>query len=255
MTKRDAAPAGAPCWLEIYTSDPDAAKRFYGELFGWTHEDAGEEFGGYINFFKDGLRVAGGMHNDGTSGTPDSWTTYLASADAQATADAAGAHGGQVVVPPMQVMDLGTMAVVVDPGQAAIGIWQPGTHTGFQVWQEPGTPSWFELFTRSYDEAVGFYRDVFGWDAHVAADEPDFHYTTLGEGDGALAGVMDASGFLPDGVPGFWSVYFQTDDIAASLSKVVELGGTVVRPAEETPYGHLAEAADPTGTSFKLRQD
>jgi uncharacterized protein len=254
MTKRDTAPAGAPCWLELYTSDPDAAKRFYGELFGWTHEDGGEELGGYISFFKDGLRVAGGMRNDGTAGTPDAWTIYLASTDAQVTADAAGAHGGQVVVPPMAVADLGTMAVVVDPGQAAIGIWQPGTHTGFQVWQEPGTPSWFELHPRAYDAAVGFYRDVFGWDTYVAADEPDFRYTTLGEGDDGLAGVMDASGFLPEGVPGFWSVYFDVEDIAATLSRVVELGGTMVRPAEETPYGHLAEAADTTGTSFKVRQ-
>ncbi len=254
MTKRDSAPDGAPCWLDIFTSDPDSAKAFYGELFGWEAEDGGEEVGGYISFTKDGLRVAGGMRNDGTAGTPDAWSVYLASSDAQATVDSAVAHGGRVDLAPMPVADIGTFAMVGDAGQASVGIWQPGTHTGFQVHDEPGTPGWFELHTRHYAESVAFYRDVFGWDTFVAADEPDFRYTTLGEGDDAVAGIMDASGFLPEGVNGLWSIYFHVDDIEAAVARVVELGGTVVRPAEPTPYGHLAEVADTTGTRFKLRQ-
>ena len=46
------------------------------------------------------------------------------------------------------------MAVVTDPGGAAIGIWQPGLHKGFGIYDEPGTPSWFELHTRDYDASV-----------------------------------------------------------------------------------------------------
>ena len=85
MPKREVAPVGAPCWIDLSTSDPDKSKAFYGELFGWTAEDAGEEYGGYINFSKDGLPVAGGMRNDGQSGIPDHWAVYLASRNAQAT--------------------------------------------------------------------------------------------------------------------------------------------------------------------------
>src|SRR4029450_13642719 len=84
MPKRDSAPLGAPCWIDLFTSEPEASKSFYGELFGWTAEDAGEEYGHYINFSKDGVRVAGGMQNDG-SGGPDAWSVYLATADAKAT--------------------------------------------------------------------------------------------------------------------------------------------------------------------------
>ena len=61
MPKRDSAPIGAPCWVDLFTSDPDKSRAFYGELFGWTAEDAGEEYGGYINFSKDGVPVAGCM--------------------------------------------------------------------------------------------------------------------------------------------------------------------------------------------------
>jgi predicted enzyme related to lactoylglutathione lyase len=108
------------------------------------------------------------------------------------------------------------------------------------------------LHTRDYDASVAFYRTVFKWDTHAVSDVPEFRYTTLGEGDGQLAGIMDASSFLPDGVPAHWSIYFGVDDTDAALAKIVELGGSIVQPAEDTPYGRLATAADPTGALFKL---
>ena len=69
MPKRDSAPIGAPCWVDLFTSDPDQSRRFYGELFGWTVEEAGEEYGGYINFLQ-GRRAASpaACSNDGQSG-------------------------------------------------------------------------------------------------------------------------------------------------------------------------------------------
>jgi predicted enzyme related to lactoylglutathione lyase len=191
------------------------------------------------------------MGNTPESGMPDAWSVYLATDDAQATVDAAAAHGGVVALAPMAVGELGTMGMVLDPGQAAIGLWQPGLHRGFGVLAEAGAASWFELHTRDYDAAVQFYRDVFKWDTHVVSDTPEFRYTTLGEGDDQLAGIMDASVF-PDDAPVGWSVYFGVEDTDAALAEIVELGGAVVIPAEDTPYGRLAQASDPTGARFKL---
>ena len=252
MPLRDTAPVGAPCWVDLFTSDTDASRTFYGELFGWTAEEPNPDFGGYFNFSKDGVLVAGCMGNDGSQNTPDAWSVYLATDDAQKTADAALVNGGQVYSPPMDVADLGTMALLADCGGAAIGIWKPGLHKGFGVLAEPGTAAWFELHTRDYDETVRFYRDVFRWDTHSVSDSPEFRYTTLGEGDGQLAGIMDASAFLPQGVPAHWSIYFGTTDTDATLARLTELGGAVVTPAEDTPYGRLAVATDSTGAQFKL---
>jgi predicted enzyme related to lactoylglutathione lyase len=254
MPTRDTAPIGAPCWIELFTSDVEKGRAFYGALFGWTSDEPNPELGGYFTFYKDGIRVAGGMGNDGQSGAPDSWSIYLTVEDAKATVDTATANGAQVVVDVMEVMDLGAMVVVTDPGGATIGGWQPGTHQGFGIYGEPGTPSWFELHTRDYDASVDFYRKVFAWDAHVVSDTPDFRYTTLGKDEGALAGIMDASGFLPEGVPAQWSIYFGVEDTDATLARILELGGSIVESAEDTPYGRLARAADPTGTQFKLVQ-
>jgi predicted enzyme related to lactoylglutathione lyase len=247
------APNGAPCWVDLFTTDTTVARSFYGDLFGWTSE-AAEEFGGYITFSKDGRSVAGGMYNDGSSGMPSVWSVYLASTDADATSAAAVANGAHTIVPPMAIGDLGSMAVLTDPGQAAIGIWQRGVHRGFEAMGEPRTAGWFELHTRSYESSIAFYEKVFGWKTMVASDEPGFRYTLMVDGEAQLAGVMDASGFLPEGVPSHWSVYFVVDDADATIAQAVALGGSVIMAAEDTPYGRLATLADPTGAMFKLQQ-
>ena len=54
------------------------------------------------------------------------------------------------------------------------------------------------------------------------------------------------------GVPPTWSIYFGRADTDASVAKTTELGGSLVQPAEDTPYGRLAVCADPTGAVFKL---
>lgn len=255
MPTRDTAPLGAPCWIDLMTSDPDKSRAFYGELFGWTSEAAGEEYGGYINFSKDGMKIAGCMQNDPSWGTPDVWSTYLAVADAQATVEAAAANGGVVHVPPMPVGPLGTMATIGDAGGANIGLWQPAEHKGIGILGEAGTPVHFELHTRDYDATVTFYQKVFGVHTEPVSDTPEFRYCTFGQGDGQLAGIMDATGFLPEGVPAHWSIYFGVDDVDKALAQIGDLGGGTVLAGEDTPYGRLATAADPTGAIFKLRAD
>jgi predicted enzyme related to lactoylglutathione lyase len=252
MPQRDISSPGAPCWIDLFTSDPAKSQAFYGQLFGWTAAAPNEEFGGYTNLSKDGELVGGCMMNDGQSGQPDGWNVYLATPDIQATTESVTANGGQVMVPPMPVGDLGIMAVYTDVGNAGIGAWQPGEHKGFGIANQPGTPAWFELLTRDYDGSVRFYREVFQWDTRVAGDSDEFRYTTFREGDEALAGIMDASGFLLDGAPGSWSVYFAVDDTDKTLAQVGELGGSIVMPAEDTPFGRLATATDATGALFKV---
>ena len=137
--------------------------RFYGELFGWTAEDAGEDYGHYHNFSKDGALVAGLMRKQPDAGYPDFWMTYLSSADAKATAAAAAEAGGQVMLEPMAVMDLGAMAVLADPTGGAVGVWQPGRHRGYEVHSQAGAPVWHEVHTRDHAGAVAFYQRVFGW--------------------------------------------------------------------------------------------
>jgi uncharacterized protein len=257
MAAPENIPVGAPCWVDLATSDTAMSRDFYTQLLGWDAGEASEDHGGYFMFTKGGIPVAGAMPAMG--GVSNVWSTYLKSENAHKTVETATANGAQVLAGPMAVndlenpgSDLGTMAVLTDPGGAAIGLWQPGTHKGFGAAYEPSAPSWFELHTRDYRKSVDFYRDVFSWNTKVMGDSDEFRYTTDADGDTNYAGIMDSTTFLPDGVPAHWLVYFGVENTDAALDKLTRLGGSVVRPPEDTPYGRLASATDSTGTRFNL---
>lgn len=253
MPNRETTAAGAPCWTDLSTSDMARAKEFFGKLFGWEFDaSGGEEYGGYISATLKGRLVAGlAPHMEGM-GPPNVWTVYLKSESAEATAAAVAEAGGQVMVPPMHVAPYGHMAVFLDPGQAAVGAWQPETHQGFGIEDEHGAPAWHEVYSRAYADTVRFYQKAFGWETSVMSDTDQFRYTTLGAGDDAKAGIMDGSSILPEGVPSHWATYWKVDDADAACAKAVELGGKVIREPEDSPYGRLATLADPCGAMFKI---
>ena len=254
MTARDRAIIGAPCWTDLMTSDIDAGREFYGAVFGWTAEEPDPAHGGYFSFLKDGVRIAGCMASQPGAPVTDVWSVYLASDDAEKTLAAAESEGGQIHVAAMPVDDLGVMAFLGDPGGAGIGVWQPGTHQGFGIVDEPGTPSWFELHTRDYDTVLAFYRAVFGWETKVESDTADFRYTTMQYADQPLAGVMDATAFLPPEAPSCWSVYWAVASADEAAQRIVDHGGSLIHPPHDTPYGRLVEVRDPHGAAFKLRE-
>ncbi|MGH9029735.1 MAG: VOC family protein [Acidimicrobiales bacterium] len=256
MPTRQSPAIGSPCWVDLWTSDVEGSRSFYGELFGWEAKEPAAEFGGYFMFARDGVDIAGGMGDMGDAPADNTWRVYLTSDNATKTAEAATAEGAQVVLPPMPVADLGVQSVLVDPTGATVGIWEPRAFPGFTVMNEHAAPGWFELHTRDHARAVAFYRSVFRWDTNVVGDSDEFRYTTMRdpEGSGELAGIMDSSGFLPEGVPPSWAVYFEVDDADAAVAKVKALGGSVVMDAEDTPYGRLATVKDPAGAEFRLRR-
>lgn len=252
MPLRHGAPLGAPIWIDLGTSDLDRALQFYGAVFGWTFESAGPDYGGYVNAFSQGRPVAGLMRNDPQWNAPDGWTTYLHTADIHATLAAATAAGGTSCMPPMEVKDKGWMAMLSDPTGGVFGLWQPIGHQGFEVVGEPGAPVWHQLTTRDFGAALDFYRTVFGWQTQLVSDTDEFRYATAAFDGEDLLGVMDGSRVLPEGAPPSWVFFLGADDVDKALEVIVANGGTVVREAEDTPYGRLAAAADPTGAAFNL---
>lgn len=255
MPIRQSAPVGAPTWIDLATSDVERAQQFYGNVFGWTFETSGPEFGGYINAFSGGHPVAGMMFNDPQWNSPDGWTTYLHTADVTATLKAAVAAGAVTCtqgIDPMEVPGKGWMGMVTDPAGAFVGLWQPAGHLGFEVFGEAGGPVYHQLTTADYTKAIDFYRRVFDWQVDKVSDTDEFRYSTaMFDGD-ALVGIMDGSGFLPEGAPSNWVCFLGSDDVDKTVALVRENGGSVVRDAEDTPYGRLAAVADPTGAAFNL---
>lgn len=240
---------GTPCWVDLMTPDADMARNFYAGLFGWKFEIGDENTGFYSMASVDGHQVAGiGQFQ---MEHPSVWTTYLATADADATSEAITRAGGTVVQPAMDVLDAGRMVVAQDPTGATFGLWQAGSHIGTALYNEPNAITWNELLTRDYPAAQQFYGDVFGY-SYTEMGDGEFRYSTV-EVDGVTVGGLGTlPAELPADVPPHWLCYFRVDDVDAAVDTAVSLGGSVQRPAADMPYGRHAGLADPAGAGFAV---
>ena len=201
MPERTSYEPGTPSWVDLGTSDTDAARAFYGELFGWTADEAGpvEETGGYAMFRNDGRLVAG-LGPLMSEGQPVAWSTYVSTDDLDALTERAKAAGATVIAEPMQVMDAGRMAFFMHAAGGVIGAWEPGQHKGAELVNEPGSFTWNELHTRDIDGAKAFGEAVFGW----TTSEWDMGtgvYTLFNVGENGVAGATDVPPGVPEEIP------------------------------------------------------
>jgi predicted enzyme related to lactoylglutathione lyase len=184
-------------------------------------------------------------------GQPSVWVSYVSVDDADATVERATKAGATVFVAPMDVSDIGRMAVFADPTGAAVGIWQPKTFIGAELANESGAFVWTELNTRDLEAAKSFYSEVFGWEAHDA-DMGDMTYTEWKVGDRTVAGMLPMPDMVPAEVPAHWLVYFGVDDTDVSVAQATGLGATVLVPPTDIPPGRFAVLTDPHGATFAI---
>jgi uncharacterized protein len=253
MTNRPAAPRGAPCWIDLWTSDIEGSRRFYAEMFGLQAGEPSPDHGGYFMFTRAGVPVAGAMGDMGETRANNTWKPFFATDDIERTLKLAAAHGATVDLPAMAIDDLGSQAVISDPAGAVTGIWQPGSFAGFTAVHEHGTPSFIAIDVHDYQGEVAFYRQVFGWDP-LEEEADGHHYAGYMDPDNnrPIAGIGDEVDSLASGESPHWSVFFQSDDVDASVAKLSVIGGTVLIPAADHGLGRVTRVADPSGAPFWL---
>jgi uncharacterized protein len=251
VTRDSNWPDGTPCWVDLGTPDIPKAISFYTSQFGWQAELGAPEMGGYSVATLGGRNVAGIGPIMGPAGTPSAWTTYFASADADATAARITAAGGQLLAEPMDVMEQGRLVIAADVTGAAFGIWQGRNHTGVEVANTPGAFTWSEHMSSDFEGAKAFYAAVFGYEYGDMSSDGFSYATMLINGQQVVGGI----GGYPDGAggqPAQWSVYFGTADTDKAVATATGNGGRVVRAASDSPYGRMAVVADYEGAVFSL---
>ena len=252
MVKISNSPHGTFSWIELSTTDTEGAKSFYGELFGWEAEDLPVPGGVYTMCKKGDSNVAAiqSLQEEMRSqGHPPFWLSYVAVDDVDATAGKVEGLGGKVMAPPFDVMDAGRMAVVQDPANAALALWQAKDNTGTFVAREPGALSWNELSTNDVGAARDFYTGLFGWTAEASDMGGGKEYTIFSAGDDQVAGMMEIT---PDmgPMPPSWGIYIDVEDPDETAARVKDLGGNVFVPPTDFPGGRFALVTDPQGAAF-----
>jgi uncharacterized protein len=242
---------GLPSWADLASSDHDESVKFYGELLGWEATDPSEEHGGYRIFKKDDKQVAGLAPLDDEEGQPPSWTVYIAVSDAKEIAEKVEDAGGEVKVEPMEVDELGTMAVFADPTGAYFGVWQAGEHKGADVVSEPGAVAWHQVNTRDPEKAEEFYTSVFGWESEKI-DTGGADYWEWKIDDKSAGGMFRMGDDFPEDVPAHWIVYFAVEDADEATEKAKEGGATVRAEPFDNEAGRFSVLTDPHGAAFAL---
>jgi uncharacterized protein len=242
---------GVPCWVDLMVPDQQAALDFYKDLFGWQGEIGPPDTGGYSVCTQHGRPVAGIMAAtapDDQPPPPPAWTMYLATEDTDAATERITSNGGALMVPAVDVMDLGRMAVAKDPTGAVFGLWQAKDFIGARTVNEHGAVIWSELNTSGPDAAKSFYRNL-GIETVPMEGAPGYHALNVG---GRTIGGMQGLENSPPGTPSHWITYFAIDDTDSTVDALTRAGGSVLVPPFDMMAGRMAVVQDPQGAAFAL---
>lgn len=255
MPERESYAHGTPSWIDLSTTDPAGAQQFYGAIFGWQFDVNPTDQGGeYIMATKGGKSAAGMMQQQpelAAMGMPSMWNTYVTVNSIDETVAKAEPAGGSVMMPSMQVMDSGKMAVIGDPTGAAICLWEAGEHIGAEVVNEHGALTWNECQTPDVAAAAKFYGELFGWGTDEMDMGPQGTYTVFTlDADGVAGGMTPPM----DEVPPHWSTIFAVDDTDGCVETARQAGGSIIVEPFDIPIGRQAVIADPQGAVFSVIQ-
>ena len=238
------------CWIELGTTDPEAAKKFYSDVFGWeVKENDMGEMGKYYIFTKNG-RDAGAMYklmpDQQAQGIPPNWLSYVGVNSADESVEKARTLGGNVLQPPFDVFDFGRMSVLTDPQGAVFAVWEAKQHWGVGVRDEADTLCWNELAARDAEGARQFYTGLFGWKTKISPE-----YTEWYREDQAIGGMRTIGQGEP--TPPNWMPYFMVDSVDATHDKITAAAGKSCMPPTDMPnVGRFAVVNDPQGAFFAL---
>jgi predicted enzyme related to lactoylglutathione lyase len=250
MRSVTAHPPGIFCWPELATSHSSAAAEFYAALFNWTPVDMASADHQYIVFQLDGLDVAAAYAiapRERRQGVR--WNSYVSVASADEAAARARQFGGAVTAHPVDVADIGRVAVLSDREGVTFCVWQPKTHGGAQLLGAPGALCWTELLTPSLASAEDFYTRMFGWRSR-RGHSPD--YVEFLRGTEPVAGVLQAGAAGRSASSG-WIPYFAVADVDDLVALARQRGGTTLGPPADVPMsGRFAVLKDPQGAVFGI---
>jgi predicted enzyme related to lactoylglutathione lyase len=246
---------GKIVWNDLVTEDMDVARRFYGELFGWTFEPSTAPDGQPYLLARSGrIFVAGIVSVNSPSKNVElsRWLPYMSVSDVDASVAKATAGGAKVIAGARDV-SLGRVAVIEDREGGVLGLARSriGDPDDTTTAPGPGRVVWTELLANDPASASQFYQAVTGISAHTI-ERHGGPYTLLAERGTDRAGILKNP--ADDAAP-VWLTYFGVEDPVSAAARVQALGGKVILPpSPQLRDGTMAVVADPTGALFALQK-
>ncbi|MGB5502023.1 MAG: VOC family protein [Polyangiales bacterium] len=239
-------------WHNLVTGDGEAAREFYGELFGWEFEV--KDDGGYSVIRYQGRNLGGILDTskDGKMSKRGHWLSAMSVPNLKASLAAVSKAGGKQLESPIDVSGVGRVVTVEDADGAVLHLLE--SSKGDPPDAEPAVHTWLwhELLANHSERAVEFYRSAFGYRVEALKKKPGKDYRVLWSSGEARAGILQ-NPF--DKTRSAWIPYVRVDDPAALAERVPGLGGRVVlAPRPDIRGGTLALVLDPSGAPVVLQK-
>jgi uncharacterized protein len=245
------------CWAGLATSDPAAATQFYSRLFGWEAEELLAPGVGRFTLLQRLGKYAVILYRQTAEAraarvTPH-WTPFISVVDADETAARAEVLGGGRIRPVFDVLDLGRIATLRDPGGTIVALWQPGSRSGAESPSETESPYWNELATRDPERAMSFYGNLLGW-RYCVWDE----YMTINAAGDSTGGIRRPRSAEEGKVPQ-WRPYFFAPSADEAADAAQGAGGQILVPPTPSAIpgmgGRVALISDPLGAEFAVCEE
>mgnify|MGYP006282738101 FL=1 len=253
MSFTDEPLSGKVIWNDLITEDIDAARRFYGGLFGWSFEEINRPGRTEYNVARLGDVFVAGLlavdrRADGQS--VSRWLPYVSVTDVDEAVQRGVGQGASVAAAATDVA-LGRVAAIIDPQGAVIGLATSriGDPDDATTRAAPGRVVWHEMLASETSEAASFYSVIAGLEVKKITRRGGEYILLLQEGT-PRAGIMARPN---DEVQPVWLTHFGVSDPAAAARQAESLGGRIIlQPSPEFRDGTIAVVTDPSGAVLVL---
>jgi predicted enzyme related to lactoylglutathione lyase len=250
----DGVEPGRFVWRDLLTKDVAAARRFYGELFGWRFENTKRGDRPYVLARSGSMPIAGIVDISDMAEAGSQWLSFLSVADVDKSVALVQAERGKVLIEPRD-LPLARVAIVTDPQGAPIGLakFRRGVPEPDPSKLSQNEFFWQEYLARDAAQALAFYKRLAGYESVLQESKLEVDYHVLRTTRGR-AGLFQLPPKSVDVQPN-WLPYLLVSDPAAAAGRVAALGGTVVLPAApERRNGTLVVISDPSGAVVALQK-
>lgn len=250
---------GAFVWQDLVTDDVSGARRFYGDLLGWEFRDSTRRGRPYVLVLANGDPIAGvvAVDREDPEAPVAQWVSYVSVPDVDDAVSRVAKAGGRTLVGPVQVDTAGRAAVVADPQGAPLGLARLAAGDPAPSAPRLGHFFWREYLADDVGSALGFYRDLLGYEAAESGAGGRLDYHVLRRDGRHRAGLLA----IPrdeepdDDVRPNWLPYVRVADPAALAERATSLGGRLaLAPSPEIRKGTLAVVVDPSGAALALQK-